>query len=123
MKTKHDAYSTAAAIQAAPAAAANTTQKKHFYLIAGAVVVGIKQGDEMVPNRFESHCTIFVDQQRFTAKNLSQGQQSLVVAAVKKLDANGLEYSVLDVTVLGVSYLGHMTEATFMEGQGGHADA
>lgn len=118
---KRDQYDTIASqIQAAPAAAAGTTQKKHFYLISGAVVVNVKDHG---PQRYEAHCTIFTNRNIVTGKNLSQGQQSLIVSAAKKLEAGGHEYEVLDVTITGVSYLGHMTEATFLEGQGGLADA
>lgn len=85
-------------------------QKFHFFAIGGNVVWRSEDGEQV--HQVQTNALIQLDSTLITQHALAMAQQGLMKSVMKKVGVEDPSLFV-DVIVLGISHLGHMTEAHF----------
>lgn len=85
-------------------------QKYHFFAIGGNVVWRSEDGEQV--HQVQTNALIQLDSTLITQHALAMAQQGLMKSVMKKVGVEDPSLFV-DVIVLGISHLGHMTEAHF----------
>lgn len=84
---------------------------QHYHIVAGMVLF-TRPGDDNV-EQMHLNTTITGDDKNVTAKHIGMAQQGL---QMRLFERTGPEANVLDVFIISVNYLGHMTQDKFVEG-------
>lgn len=87
-------------------------EKQHYYLGSTKVIFLHKESG----NVSELHLNVMLrrDQNYVNAKGMGNIQTSAQMLFFQKMEVE--QYDIIDVFIVSVSYLGHMTEAEFTEG-------
>jgi hypothetical protein len=83
---------------------------KHFHLVAGTILFHDPEAN--ATTSIMLNCTIVTDEKNIPSKEIGRAQQTLQMLMFKKLDDPKVE--VMDVVIVGISYLGHMTDEYFL---------
>lgn len=87
-------------------------KRKHYYLVAGELVL---QQDDDTPAQARLNTVTATDYQRFATADIAKAQQALQMLFHRRMGEHAGTVKVIDVVLLSVSYLGHMTEAEFQK--------
>lgn len=80
--------------------------RQHYYLVAGHVVVEKDEHVQALPQ----NAMLITDEQKLGVHQIGKAQQALQVSLFKKL---GDTINVVDVLIIGITHLGHMTSEEF----------
>lgn len=83
----------------------------HYHLVSGLVLFTRPNSD--VVEQIHINTTVQTKNKTVPAKAIGQAQQGIQMLLFKR---EGAEITVTDVFIISVSYLGHMTQAAFVEG-------
>jgi hypothetical protein len=84
--------------------------KQHYHLVSGVVMFKDLETEGAV-GEIKLNTTLRSGSQSVPARQIGKAQQSLQMLMFQKL---GTELEVVDVHIVAISYLGHMTEEQFM---------
>lgn len=84
-------------------------EKKHHHLFALQIIFSVAEGPA---GSVAINQLLTTDSSVITLKDIGRTQQSAQIAFAKKMEDAG-KYEVLDVVIMGISYLGHMAESEF----------
>ena len=96
-----------------------TVPKLHHYLVAGIVMFRDPSSDGI--GTMSLNCVVTNENQIFPVQKIGQAQQLLQMLFHKKIEDP--EVDVIDVFLVSVSHLGHMTEEEFNRPPEGMAQA
>jgi len=88
-----------------------TQLKQHFHLVSGEVV--FLHADESIGN-IRLNAVLRTPSENVAARNIGEAQQALQMIFHKKVDEQN-PMKVVDVFIIGISYLGRMTEQEFQK--------
>lgn len=82
-------------------------KKQHYFLVAGQVIFHTKEGE---PGQVLLNAIVTNDTRNFPVQLIGKAQQALQLHFFKKAEPT---CTVLDVPILNITHLGHMTEREF----------
>lgn len=92
----------------------STTNKFHFFLIAGTVLITLNSGDEEQISTIPTNALVRHTDMNFPSHKLAKAQQNLTKSMLMKMPEElHSSVNIRDVIITNVSYLGHMTEEEF----------